>query len=441
MTFMLYSLKSITLAVLSLLITFSLSACQWGSSQTDEEVIDGGSNSDSDVNINISTEAGDIFDSENSLHSFNLISFQQDVINEKNSRYSLYFDSLAQASSSVEPDEDEDQSSNDLTANQLNWWEEIYSESYSLNWLSISSPYNNPNSNYALLRPHQTLALSGDSIGQLNNTIYSRNYPLVEAIKDNIFEHHLGMTFIWDLDGLDPIKKEVNLSGDDFSDYESHEGFDLLSQASIWGESEKFSDGAKFYSGIKKINTERVVIESQLSSNSYSIEAASFDASGKALTDIPNDYDNAGTERLSYVYTLNFIDVHSLHFSFDVATQRAFYHVDSSSAAIASSSYTIDTSQNLLSLDTQNLTSLAANTTQANLLSQLQLTPFFNIAFVGPFTDENNAENFYFAKHFIASNDTNSILQTPYFFFNDIAYNDIQERFMAWRTELLDDAY
>lgn len=430
-----------TLLVLSLLTVFS--ACQWGGDGTDEEevIIDEGGN-DSDINIDIDTEAGDIFDTESTLYEFTLINFIQDELAEKNSRYRLYFNNFAGAESSVNPDDDEDQSNNDLGLSQSSWVEDLFIETYEIRWLDISNPYNSPASHYALIRPHQSLHIEGDNSGELGPEIHSRNFPLIEAIKDNIFEHHLGASFIWDLNGLGDRNKKEDLSLDKFEDYEIYADTPLLKHASIWGDGERFSEGAKLYSGIKKINSERIVVESLLDNGNYSMSAASFDGTGQVINDIPTTYDNAGTSRLLFTYTLNFIDQHEIYLSFNAANSTAFYHLDSSSSAIASSSYSIDNNLNSLSLNTQNLTSLpTAGTSQSDLLEQLSLTSFFNLAVVGPYADANSAIKFYVAKHFIASTPDNSAKQKPVFYFNPQAYEDIQTQFFEWRDDLLNNAY
>ena len=427
------------------LLSFSLLACQWGGDGTDEEnegtIIDDGANDDS-INVDIDTEAGDIFDNEPSLHAFSMLNFNQDISVEKNSRYALYFDNFIKASSTEKPKDKEDQSANNLPLSQTSWVEELFSESYTIQWLDLSTPYNNPGTHYALIRPHQTLHVTGDKSGLLGTSVNSRNFPLIEAIKDNIFEHHLGATFIWDLNGLGDINKKENLHLDKFEDYEVYAGYPLLEKSTIWGDGQRFSDGAMLYSGIKKVNTERIVVESLISDGSYTIAAASFDGTGKTMNDIPIDYNNAGSIRLNFSYTLDFIQEHSVFLSFDAGTSNVYYHKESGSAAIAYSSYTIDSTLNLMKIDTQNLHSLpTAGTEQSDLLDQLNLTPYFSLAIVGPYADENGAEKFYFAKHFIESTPDNSALQKPVFYFNQQAYDDIQSQFFDWRDELLNDAY
>ncbi len=424
-------------------ICFSLSACQWGGQGTDddENTIDGDT-LDTNVNIDINTEAGDIFSIENNLYEFTLLRFNQDINNEKNSHYSLFFDQFQNAESSVAPDDDEDQSSNDVSLSQTTWNEELFSESYNIEWLNISSPYNIPGSNYALTRSYQTLQLTGINEGQLSTIVNSRNYPLIEAIRSNIFEYQLGATFIWDLDGLGDINKKEDLNLDKFSDYETYDGRPLLENASIWGDNERFSNGALLYSGIKQVNAERVVVESLLNNSEYTIAAASFDGTGKTINDIPADYDIAGGSKVSFSYTLDFINEYTVYLSFDANTSRAFYHESESGDAIASSPYSVNNAQSLLTLDAQNLTAEpTAGTLQAELLEQLNLTAFFNPAIVGPFKDENNAERYYYAKHFIAATDENRPLQQPVFYFNGQAFEDIKAQFINWRDEILDDAY
>ncbi|NRA43263.1 MAG: hypothetical protein HRU21_13320, partial [Pseudomonadales bacterium] len=271
---------------------------------------------------------------------------------------------------------------------------------------------------------------------QLAQAISVRNAPLYEAIEDDIVERQLGVSFVWDLDGTENTQKRVDLSNDQFEDYQNYRDYEVLPNAEIWGDNQRFSEGSSLFSGIKRINQAKSVVEASLSNGRYSFDLQKINDGSVSLEDIPLIYSLVNNQRLAYVYTLNYINQFTLFISFD-QTRAYFYRSPIDTEAVASVSYAVDVAAATITVNTDELS--------LENRDALQLSPHFKPIITGPFLSDDidlsngNSDAYYYTGKAYYTAEKSAV--SPIFLFNPSAKQDIETQFLRWREEIYDDFF
>jgi hypothetical protein len=403
------NLLSKTFVCAFLVSSLFISACH------DEE------DTDSDkLNPYVDTPANPILTAEGSLHLFDISSFIQDPLNVDNDIMVLTFNNFTPATSNDEPDEDE----ND-TLNDLGWTQNDWNEDAPTNWLTISSPASS--TLYQKTRQYRVL-----EDGLLSAAITTLNRPVYEAIDKNIYERQLGAVFVWDFGNYTDEAGE-DVSGEDMIDYENFYNFDLLDHVSIWAENAVFSSGAKIYGATRSIAADTLTVESVENNGNFSLSYTKFGTGQPDLESAIAIYPQYGT-RMEYRFTVDYATHSTVYITFDTATDMAYLWQTQGGSVVFSAPYTLHSNPSYLEIDTASLA-------EDERIILGGIPAYFNPVIIGPYTEDGTASNnladksYFYGKHYIKTNAVNRLNLSPIFFFNPIAKTDIQNTFKAWREE------
>ena len=391
----------------------------------------GGSDDEEDDDVSVARPANEILLEEGSLHRFHMRSFYRDSVDIDNDIMILDFDNFRPAASNVEPDEDDDQTLNDLPYSKDSWNETTVS------WASISNPLL-ADSTFQKIRSWRVLS---------NNNLWAPvqrlNQPIYETIDENVFERQLATRFVWDFGGYGDIRTDLDLSGDAIEDYQTLYGFDFLPYAQIWAESGgwvsdgdfdfRFSEGATVYGASRSVASDTLVVESVDNNGEFDLALTRF---GQGLADIDTAlaaYPHAGA-RLAYRFTVDYSQHHIIYLSFDTALKTVRLYSDNSGGShIAETAYNEHPENSYIEIDTS-----ALDSADRILLG---LPAYFHPIITGPFTSDGSIsadisqKAYYYGKRYIRTDELNRLALTPYFFMNNTAKEDIKRAFREWREQ------
>lgn len=374
-----------------------------------------GDETDDDQSVDVGKPANDILVEEGSLHIFRVQDFYQDNDDIDNDIMILTIDNFAPSSSTVEPDEDEDQTLNDLPYTQQSWKED------NISWASNSNPlldskYQKPRS-YRVLKDN---VLQAAPAGTLNKPVY-------ETIDDNVFERQLGASFVWDFGNYGDNKSKQDVSNKKLEDYDTLYGYSVLPHISVWSDLDgqtapRFSEGAVIYAASRSVAYDAVVVEAVINGNDFDLAPTRIAAGSADLTAALALYPYGGS-RLAYQFTVDYDKHYTVYMNFDTVLGKArLYDTSGGSTPVAEADLTLHADKPYAEIDTMALTS------GERLL--LNLPSYFNPVIIGPFDGA-----YFYGKHYVRTNETNRLLLEPVFFLNPEAKSDVEDVFKAWRNQ------
>ena len=261
------------------------------------------------------TPAYDVLSLEGNFFTFTVNVFDNDaanpIMNISINRFSAPGDNEL-------PDDDEDQTSNDMSIARNTWNENNPSALSELRWPGFITI-----DDLALNRTREYRFLVN---GILNSPVAAQNNnkPLYEAIDDNIFEQQLivnntpQISFVWNI--LDEDGEDV--SGKNIADYETYQGISFLEYANStpddWAnitDYDEFDNGSILYTAQRLVNHEVIVVEAVNDSNSFSLAPTEFGENEADLTAAMDLYDNTlSSNKLEYRFTVDYLNHHSIFF-------------------------------------------------------------------------------------------------------------------------------
>ena len=378
------------------------------------------------------------------LHQFNISAFTQDQSDSSQDVMKLQISNYGLATDNNPSNSElEDNPSINRLALDYDIWEEV-----SRRWLN-NETLDIEGSDYQKIKTYYLP--SGGNLGALINNSY--NQPIYTADNKDVREQQQGSQFYWDfgdyeIEGLFSLKARIsNLAGKYIRNYASHpDNIDtpLLEKANIWGQDVKFSEGAVIYGGSRSVANDKLIIESVLNNNSFSMAEVNFTSGHNSIAEALAPWPTNGnaSNHLSIKYSVGFLNHFEVKAQFDPATQTAQLFTNNNADLTIcvpndpdnkvcdriEVSYTENNSEKTIELELMDLS--------ASRLRSLNLPGYFNLIIAGPF---NNAQDFYYGKHYKKTTTANRIKLSPQFWLNPIAAEDVRSAFKAWRQEVFDD--
>lgn len=372
-----------------------------------------------DSKVKTKEPARDILAEHSSLHPFML----DELIYDKNmdirdEKMEARFINFRPSATDEEPDDDDDP-----TPNWLKYSEDFWDESHRA-WGEISSPLQQ--GAYSKTRPYQLIV-----DGQLQAPVSSKhNRPIYENIEENIFERHLGVSFVWDFGSYGKVKTDRDISHDYIDQLETLYGFPLLEQVKTWSnidyQSPRFSEGAQVLAATRSVAYHSYVIESLSFNNTFSLKPTELPHSDSNLENTLANY-TSNSSLLQYRFIIDYINEYEIYLQFDLNSDEALLY-DADKQLIERTNLLWNNDRTLLEINTQALSH--------NVLEKLHLEPYFNPIVAGPFNGK-----YVYGKYYPKTDKYNRELLKPMFFFNSTAKNDIKRVIKDWRQQEHDDRW
>ncbi|CAA0108895.1 Uncharacterised protein [BD1-7 clade bacterium] len=359
---------------------------------------------------------------EGSLHTFNVIQFEENRQRPQDGVFILNTDNFTPARSPEPPPSNApDQTTNHLGYSIDNWTDP------SRQWLTNEAPFVGPV--YSAFRPYRVLE-NANLRAPVNDRL---NQPIYETQGGNVFEDQLATRFRWRLLSTSGGR----IAGRPIRNYETleiaGERVEILPDVPIWGRNGDFGSDARLYPAYRSVDKDIFVVESTTTGSgptAFSLALTEFGFGETSLADALALFPEGG-QRLTYRFTIDYLTNYTVYITFDAATQMAsLFRVASGGEAIQVP-YNVNNAGAFAEIDVTGLSD--------NQREEFGFQSYFNPIITGPFTrngsgsDNPEDKGFYYGKRYLQTTQDNESDLIPIVLYNPQAHADLERTFQQWR--------